>query len=517
MNIEDYLKSNSWPFEEAKKIKDRTEKLNKKVAVFETGYGPSGLPHIGTFGEVFRTTLVLNAFKKICPIPTKLICFSDDMDGLRKVPDNIPNKQLIEKYIGFPLTSIPDPFNEKESFGDYMNQKLKSFLDNFGFEYEFLSSTRCYKQGMFNFALQKILETHDKVLEIMLPHLGQERQRTYSPFMPIDKKSGKVLQTGVESINANKGTLIYKDEEGAQQEISVFDGNVKLQWKPDFGMRWSVLNVDYEIFGKEHHASSELYTSICKLLGSTPPINFVYELFLDEKGEKISKSKGNGISIDDWLKYGTNESLALFMFQSPKKAKRLYFDVIPKSVDEYLLFAERFFAQNNDEKLNNPAFHIHNANVPKQNVPINFSMLLNLASACNPENDDVLWGFVQKYEPNINKDSSPTLAKLITHAISYYNDFVKPNKKFRLPTEKEKAAIEDLKDQLSKTNLISTDDLQTLVFSIGKKHQFENLADWFSCLYQVLLGQNQGPKMGSFIAIFGKDNFIELIDSTLSN
>ena len=515
MNPEEYLKTTVWPFEEARKIKERAEKLGKKLVIFETGYGPSGLPHIGTFGEVFRTQMVINAFKKISNIPTKLIAFSDDMDGLRKVPDNIPNRELIANYLGYPLTQVPDPFGEEKSFGDYMNNKLKSFLNRFGFEYEFMSATECYKSGKFDAALQKVLDNYDEVLKIMLPHLGGERQKTYSPFMPIDAKSGRVLQTGVESINPNKGTVIYRDEEGVEKEISVFKGGVKLQWKPDFGMRWAVLGVDYEIFGKEHQASSELYISICKLLGGNPPINFVYELFLDEKGEKISKSKGNGISIDDWLKYGTNESLALYMFQSPKKAKKLYFDVIPKSVDEYLLFVDRFHSQTEAERLNNPAYHIHNAVVPKHNLPINFSMLLNLASVCNPDNDDILWGFVLRYAPQIDKNNSSELAKLITHARKYYDDFIKPNKQFRSPNEKERLAIEDLRSELSLTNATSADELQTLVFSIGKKHGFENLSEWFSCLYQVLLGSTQGPKMGSFIAIFGKDNFVELIDGVL--
>jgi lysyl-tRNA synthetase class 1 len=524
-NLKKYLESKSWPFEEARRI---YEKIGGKVpakgyVLFETGYGPSGLPHIGTFGEVVRTSFVRYAFQCIAPeIPTKMFCVSDDIDGLRKVPENIPNQELIKQNLGKPLTSVPDPFGTHQSYGHNMNARLRSFLDSFGFEYEFISATEKYQSGAFDQTMIKVLEKYEELMNLMLPTLGAERQETYSPFMPIDPESGIVIDKGVKAINKEKKTVIFTDQNGQEKEISVTKGNCKLQWKIDFGARWYSLGVDYEIYGKDHQPNEKIYRSVCEILGGKPPVNFTYEMFLSDIGEKISKSKGNGISVEDWLKYAPAESMSLFMYQKPRTAKRLYFDVIPKAMDEYISFAQVFLQQSEEEKLDNPVFHIHlgKPTLNQINFNLSYSLLLNLASACNPENDSVLWGFISKYQEGLSKETSPLLAKMVDNAIAYYNDFIKKNKKFRSPNDVEKKALIDLIEILKNSNLEQRKDasaMQNLVFQIGRENGYEkNMRDWFLALYQILLGQDQGPRIGSFICLFGIENFITLIKEKLN-
>ncbi len=519
VNIEKAIASNAWPFQEAVSLAKRFEKAppEKGYVLFETGYGPSGLPHIGTFGEVFRTTMVRQAFEKISDLPTRLFAFSDDMDGLRKVPDNIPNREMVVEHLGKPLTAIPDPFGTHESFAAHMNNRLKQFLDAYGFDYEFKSSTECYTSGVFDETLLKMLEQYDQIMKIMLPTLGPERQAPYSPFMPICPVTGKVLQVPVITRDVQKGTITYRNEAGNEVETPVIGGKCKLQWKPDWGMRWAAFDVDYEMYGKDLIPSAELSAKICTVIGGTPPAGFFYELFVDENGAKISKSKGNGISIEEWLRYSTPESLALFMFKSPRKSKRLYFDVIPQHVDEYLTYLGNFKEQDEDKKYANPVWHIHNGSPPEHEIPLSFGLLLNLASACNPENKSVLWGFITRYAPGVTPENAPLLDRLVDHAIAYYEDFVKPTKRYRAPSEIERRAIEALAAKLeSLPENATAEDIQNEVYEIGKTHGFKNLRDWFKALYEVLLGQEQGPRMGSFIALYGRGETISLIHNALN-
>jgi len=512
---------NNWVFFEAKRI---LEKINYKTpkkgyVLFETGYGPSGLPHIGTFGEVVRTSFVRFAFQLIAPeIPTKLICISDDFDGLRKVPENIPNQEMVRAHLGKPLTAIPDPFETHDSFGHHMNARLCGFLDSFGFEYEFISATEQYRRGAFDATMMQVAAKYDELMALMLPNLGSERQETYSPFMPIDAESGRVIDKGVLEVDKLRGMISYRDLEGKIKETSVCAGGCKLQWKIDFGARWFSLGVDYEIFGKDHQPNEKIYREVCRILGGEPPINFTYEMFLSETGEKISKSKGNGIAVEEWLKYAPAESMALFMYQKPKTAKRLYFDVIPKAMDEYLTFARDYVSQDELIKLDNPAFHIHKGKVPTIDFAISYSLLLNLASACNPENEEVLWGFISKYQPGLSPQTSPVLARMVENAINYYNDFIKPHKKFRQASENEALALKNLcfeLEKLAETTKQDAMELQNLVFLVGKNFGYEkNMRDWFLAQYQILLGQDQGPRMGSFIALFGVENFVNLVKSS---
>lgn len=518
--LEDAIKSNAWPFVEARKILDNlnSKVLEKGYVLFETGYGPSGLPHIGTFGENARIVMVQKAFEQLSSIPTKLICFSDDMDGLRKVPSNIPNPEIVARYMDMPLTSIPDPFGECESYGAYMNAKLRSFLDKFGFKYEFYSSTECYKSGMFDEMLIKVLKKYDEIMELMLPTFREERKLTYSPFMPICPKTGRVLQVPVEKWDVEAGTVTYKDGNGDMVEVPVTKGHCKLQWKPDFGMRWAALKVDYEMYGKDHLANARLYSEICRILGGLPPVQLCYELFLDESGEKISKSKGNSISVDDWLKYAPIESMALFMYQNPTRAKRLFFDIIPKNVDEYITFNLKYHLEEDRAKrFANPVHHIHHGNVPKiETFGITYSLLLNLASVCNPSDKSVLWGFISKYEPRATPISSSYLDRLVEFAIRYYNDFIKAYKSYLSPTEKHRVILQDILDMLSSmSEQTEAEAIQKVIYDIGMKAGYENLRNYFKDLYQILLGQSEGPRFGTFIKLYSIKETIKLIEEKL--
>lgn len=524
--------SNAWPFEEARKIVARLKKRPKDEVIFETGYGPSGLPHIGTFGEVARTTMVRHAFRVLTDdkIKTRLIAFSDDMDGLRKVPDNVPNKEMLAQHLGKPLTQVPDPFsNEYPSFGAHNNARLRAFLDHFGFQYEFLSSTECYKSGRFDKALLTVLERFESVMKIMLPSLREERAQTYSPFLPICPRTGVVLQVPVVAHDAKAGTISYDDPEtGERMTTPVTGGHCKLQWKPDWAMRWYALGIDYEMAGKDLIDSVKLSAEICRALGGTPPEGFNYELFLDEKGQKISKSKGNGLTIDEWLRYASPESLSLFMYREPKAAKRLYFDVIPRHVDEYQQFLDGYQRQDDKQRLSNPVWHIHAGNPPKPDMPITFTMLLTLVSSSNAENAETLWGFIGRYRPGVTPQTHPKLDAMVGYAIHYFRDFVLPEKKFRQPTEAERAALLDLRDALSQLPADATaEQIQNVVYEIGRREPFldKKVAkdgkpgvslDWFNMLYQVLLGQEKGPRFGSFVAVYGVQNTVEMIDGALA-
>ncbi len=508
----------AWPIQEARRVIDRIEARppEKGYVLFETGYGPSGLPHIGTFGEVVRTTMVRNAFAAMSPIPTRLFAFSDDMDGLRKVPDNVPQQEMLTQHLGKPLTSIPDPFGTHESFGHQNNARLCAFLDSFGFEYDFKSATDCYRSGAFDQTLLAVLQHHDEIRAVILPTLGEERRQTYSPFLPVCPKTGQVLQVPIVETKPEDGTLIYRDADGALVETPVTGGRCKLQWKADWAMRWTALGVDYEMSGKDLIDSVRLSGRICRVLGGTPPEGFTYELFLDEKGEKISKSRGNGLAVEEWLRYAPEESLSLFMFQQPRRAKRLHFDVIPKNTDDYLTFLGKYADQSEEERVENPVWHIHAGAPPTAVVPLTFGILLNLASVCNADDKSVLWGFISRYAPDASPESNPLLDRLVGYALTYFQDFVKPAKSYRAPTDQERAALEDLLATLeSLDGAPDAEAIQNEVYEIGKRHGFENLRDWFRAQYETLLGQSQGPRMGSFIALYGVEETAALIRKVL--
>jgi lysyl-tRNA synthetase, class I len=527
----------AWPFEEARKLIARLEKQKAgadKTVIFETGYGPSGLPHIGTFGEVARTAMVRHAFEVLTEgkHKTRLICFSDDMDGFRKVPDNVPSRDMLAAYLDKPLTSVPDPFdNEHASYAHHNNAILRAFLDRFGFDYEFFSATDCYKAGLFDETLLKMLRAYDKVMDIILPTLGPERRATYSPFLPISPTTGKVLQVPMVERHPRKGTVVYVDPDtGKQVETTVTGGHVKCQWKADWALRWTALGVDYEMCGKDLIDSVTLSSRICRALGATPPESFIYELFLDQEGGKISKSKGNGLTIDEWLTYASTESLSLFMFQRPKSAKRLYFDVIPRTVDEYLQFLAAYPRQDAKAQVDNPVWHIHVGDPPAAELPISFALLLNLVAASNAHDKGVLWGFIRRHAPDAKPETHALLDQLAGYAVRYYEDFVKPQKKFRPADDVEAQALRALSDALGRVSPGATaEELQSLLYDVGRsipRYQDPNAkgatADrpgvsnaWFGAIYQVLLGEERGPRFGSFIELYGVENTRRLIERAL--
>ena len=514
-------KTNAWPFKEAQGLVKRLRgQLPESGSVlFETGYGPSGLPHIGTFAEVARTTMVRHAFETLTGFPTRLVAFSDDFDALRKVPENIPQKELIGQYLGRPLTQVPDPFGQHESFAHHNNARLRAFLDDFGFEYEFKSSSEQYQSGRFDDALLAILRIYDKVQEIILPTLGEERRATYSPFLPVSPTTGKVLQVPLEERDEEAGTVVFRDEDGKRVEVPVTGGHCKLQWKVDWAMRWYALGVDYEMSGKDLIESVHISGRIVRALGAQPPHGFNYELFLDEEGRKISKSLGNGLSVEEWLRYAPQESLAHFMYKQPKQARRLYFGVIPRTIDEYLKDLDAYPNQEPKTQLKNAVWHIHGGEPPAPEPELSYDMLLNLVSVCGNRHDtELLMGFLRRYRPDLSTDGDGFVAKLVHHALNYFDDFVAPTIAYREPTEAEAAAFRDLVTELrSQPSDATGKDLQGCFYEVGKAHfGKETLRDWFQVVYEVLLGRSTGPRMGSFVAIYGVDDTIALIEKALA-
>lgn len=527
------MRSAAWPFEEARKLVARIERSGKKEVLFETGYGPSGLPHIGTFGEVARTTMVRNAFRVLTgdEIPTRLICFSDDMDGMRKIPDTVPDRSALEPYLHMPLTAVPNPFGGPEAtFAGHNNAMLRRFLDTFGFDYEFASATDYYRSGRFDAVLRRAAERYDEIMAVMLPTLGAERQATYSPFLPISPTTGRVLYVPMKEVDAVAGTVTFADENGRDTTVPVTGGAVKLQWKPDFGMRWAALDVDFEMFGKDHQTNAVVYDRICAILGGTPPEHFVYELFLDSEGAKISKSKGNGLSIEEWLTYAAPESLGLYMYGKPRAAKRLHFDVIPKAVEDYYQFAASFERQDTRSRLQNPVFHIHGGAPPVSGIAVPFALLLNLVSASNASTKETLWGFISRYAPGVTAETDPELDRLVGYALRYFEDFVRPNKRFRAPDDVEREALEALSAKLAE--LPADADaavIQDAVLDVARPiERYQDTkktgpnggpgvsGEWFQMLYQTLIGQERGPRFGSFVALYGRDETRQLIGDALA-
>jgi lysyl-tRNA synthetase class 1 len=535
--------SPAWPFEEARKLVKRIEASGQKSVLFETGYGPSGLPHIGTFGEVARTSMVRHAFEVLTQgkVATRLLAFSDDMDGLRKVPDNIPNKELVAAHLGKPLTQVPDPFGTHDSFGAHNNARLRAFLDAFGFDYEFASSTDYYTSGRFDAALKHMLTRYDAVMTIMLPTFREERAATYSPFLPIHPRTGIVMQVPLDHIDAGAGAIAWTDPDtGEKFTTPVTGGRCKLQWKPDWAMRWYALGVDYEMAGKDLIDSVKLSGAIVRALGGRPPEGFNYELFLDEKGQKISKSKGNGLTIEEWLTYASPESLAQFMYQKPSAAKRLHFDVIPRTVDDYLAFLGAYPRQDWKNRLGNPVWHIHAGAPPEpetlihggeKGTTVSFAMLLNLAAVANAEDPAVLWGFLKRYAPTATPENHPRLDKLVGYAVAYFRDFVRPAKRYRAADEVERDVLEKISALLGALVAeASAEDIQTALYDVARaepRYQDFNAKaatperpgvsnDFFGMLYEVLLGEKRGPRFGSFVALYGLAETRALIGRALS-
>ncbi len=529
--------SKAWPFQEAQRLAKRypggkrDAQGNLVPVLFETGYGPSGLPHIGTFQEVLRTTFVRRAYEVLTGgHPTRLVAFSDDMDGLRKVPDNVPNGEMLADHLGMPLSRIPDPFGAGfESFAAHNNAKLRAFLDRFGFDYEFVSASDRYNAGGFDEALRNVLRNFDAIMAVMLPTLREERRATYSPVLPVSPATGAVLQVPVEVVDAEEGTIRFTDSDGSVVVQSILGGRSKLQWKVDWAMRWVALGVDYEMCGKDLTDSVTQSGKIAKILGGRKPEGMIYELFLDANGEKISKSKGNGLTIEEWLEYGTEESLGHYLYANPKSAKQLHVGVIPRAVDEYWQFREKLPEQAVEQQLGNPAWHLLGANgshgqdgLPQgagDSLPVTYGLLLNLVGVLGGDaTREQVWAYLGNYVEDADPQAHPELDALVTSALAYNHAFVAPTLHRRAPAANEAAALKALDEALARTAEDTTaEDLQTTVYEIGKREQFGfgNLRDWFKALYETLLGSSQGPRMGSFIALYGVANTRRLIAEAL--
>jgi lysyl-tRNA synthetase class 1 len=521
--------SKAWPFEEARKLVKRFPqgKTNGEPVLFETGYGPSGLPHIGTFQEVLRTTLVRRAYEVLIGArpedkATRLVAFSDDMDGLRKLPDNIPNRGLLAGHLGKPLSRIPDPFGKYESFAHHNNAMLREFLDRFGFDYEFVSASDRYSSGAFDDALRGVLRNFDAIMGVMLPTLREERRKTYSPVLPVSPITGEVLQVPIEVVDAEAGLVRFEDHAETVEQC-IFGGKAKLQWKVDWAMRWVDLGVDYEMCGKDLTDSVTQSGKIAQILGGRRPEGLIYELFLDEKGEKISKSKGNGLTIDQWLTYGSEESLGFYLFREPKSAKQLHIGVIPRAVDEYWQFREKLAEQPVEQQLGNPVWHLLGAAGDGagagEKLPVTYGLLLNLVAVLGAgATREQVWSYLANYVEDARHEVHPALDALVTRALAYNRDFIAPLLKRRAPEANEAAALAALDEELAGTADDATpEELQNIVYEIGKDphYGFEQLRDWFRALYETLLGSSQGPRMGSFIALYGVANTRALIAEAL--
>ncbi len=513
------LVSKAWPYEEARKLLKRWPdgKVDGAAIVFETGYGPSGLPHIGTFTEVARTSMVRNALAELADVPTRLIAFSDDMDGMRKVPGNLPNPTMLARHLDQPLCRVPDPFGTHDSFAAHNNARLRGFLDAFGFDYAFLAASTAYPDGRFDETLRAILRHYDAVMAIMLPTLGAERRRTYSPIFPIHPGTGKVLQVTIEVVDADAGIVAYTDpDSGERREQSVLGGRAKAQWKVDWALRWVALGVDYEMAGKDLIDSVAQSGRIARALGGRPPEGFNYELFLDEDGAKISKTRGNGLTIEQWLAYAPIESLAFYIYREPRKARALSLSVIPRAVDEYHQFLAAYPDQPIAQQLGNPVHHVHLGRVPRVEMPVSYALLLNLVGVAATDDKDLLWRYVRRYAPQASPETHPALDALLGHAIVYYRDFIAPSLHRRAPDAREAAALADLLARFAALpNDATSDTIQNEVFEAGKAAGFDPLRDWFKALYEILLGSSQGPRMGSFAMLYGLDNTRKLVAAAL--
>ena len=519
----------SWPFEQARallraliakrlhadvkvahehlragRIAEVVALLGTAPVVFETGYGPSGPPHIGTFAEVVRTSWVRRAFEELTGMSTLLVAFSDDYDGFRRVPDGMPDS--MNEHLGYALTTVPDPFGEHQSFGDRNNALLRGFLDRFHFtDIDFVSSTESYQSGVFDETLLKVWDNYQAIMDVMIPTLGAERAATYSPFMPLDAL-GRVLQVPVR-LGQERGTIVYESPTGTVLS-RVTGGEAKLQWKIDWAMRWAALGIDYEMHGKDLIESQQISSKVCRILGVEPPLTYFYELFLDAEGQKISKSKGNGLSMEDFLSYTIPPALEHFMFGSPRSASRLHHGVIGRSTDDYLKALKAYPALGDRQRLDSPVWHIHRGNPPIHETDISYGLLINLATVTAAPSGDVLTRHMGGLD-DLSESDSVLVQSMIDGAVAYVGDHVE--RSVRSPTPMEETALSDLATRLEAMEDVSAEDYQTVVYQVGKDHGFDPLRSWFQCLYEVLLGSSDGPRFGNFIAAYGRRETIDLI------
>ena len=518
-----------WPFIEAQRIIDRLGKIGKTSVTAETGYGPSGLPHIGTFGEVARTSFVLQALKTLAPrIDSRIIAFSDDMDGLREVPRNLPNAEMLKEHLGKPLTSIPDPFGKEKSFAHYMNHRLREFLDSFGFEYTFASSTEQYASGVFDEGLRRVMAHYEPISELFKATIAEEKRAAWSPFFPVCENCGRVYSTRVTALDRDNFTVSYACDAplsgkyaacGHIGTASILSGGCKLGWKVDWALRWYSLGIDYEMHGEDLLESARLSSKIVKIIGGEPPELFKYELFLDEKGKKISKKIGNGISIEQWLRFAPVDSLLYIMYMKPQQAKKMGLTILPEIVDQYLELVAGY-----DGAEDSPVPFItrlskggHADKLGSQKI-VTYSLIIELILALNHDDPRMVRDYLLKYQPDIAGNVA-YYESLIVNALAYYREVLLPGRTAESADHQLDAAIVVLRDELARRAAAGTepdaDELQTAVFQVAKDRDVK-MKDWFRTLYRVFLGQSQGPRIGSFIALLGYRTCIERLEAHLA-
>ena len=512
-----------WPFKEAAQIVKLRKPRSDRPVLFETGFGPSGLPHIGTFAEVARTSWVRNAFEEVTGLDTRLMTFSDDMDGLRKVPLNFPNQRMLKEHLGRPLCTIPDPFSESDCFSGYMNNKLRDFLDTYQFNYEFKSSSVSYKGGDFDQGLAILLEKVQDVHSIVAPTLGEEKRDSWSPFLPICPSCGSVYSTRVTEYFPSRGEIGFVCDGnggdfagcGAEGEVSIFSGNVKVGWKMDWALRWYTYEVDYEMYGKDLIESAKLSGRIVRLMGKHPPVGMNYELFLDEEGKKISKSVGKGLTVDTWVEYAPIESLLYYIFQNPRRARRLYWDVVPKCVDDYLDALRKYPTIEPEKSPEQALWHIYGRgnSVPSYGAQVNFSMVGNLISALGTDAPDLLVEYLNRYDKK--SDDYPVVIKeLIRKGMNYYRDFILPKKQYRTPLASEADQLRQLLFALEGADFLNEEELQAIPFELARKNNIDPKL-FFQMFYEIVLGQQRGPRFGSFAKMLGLEHIQQMLNKRI--
>ncbi len=517
-----------WPFVESRRILDRLERLGKSSVTAETGYGPSGLPHIGTFGEVARTSFVLQALATVAPkVESRIIAFSDDMDGLRDVPKNLPNGQMLTSHLGKPLTAIPDPFGQEKSFAHYMNHRLRDFLDSYGFRYQFASSTESYASGVFDEGLRRIMGNYDAIRDLFTATIAEEKRAAWSPFFPICESCGRVYSTRVTELDTKGFRVAYACDAplagkygscGHTGSTSVLGGTCKVGWKVDWALRWFSLGIDYEMHGEDLLDSARLSSKIVKILGGEPPELFKYELFLDEKGKKISKKIGNGISLEQWLRFAPVDSLLYIMYVKPQQAKKMGLPILPEILDQYLeLVAEYDGAEDSPVPFISRLSHGAHAGKLEGQKTITYSLILELILALNQDDPRIVRDYLLKYQPAIAGNVA-YYEELIKDALAYYREVLLPSRKAEPADHLMDDTLRALRDELARLEAAGTapdaDALQTMAFQLAKDRDVK-MKDWFRALYRVFLGQSQGPRIGSFIALLGYKDCIERLEAHL--
>jgi lysyl-tRNA synthetase class 1 len=517
-----------WPREEARRLAERVAAYEpERPVIFQSGFGPSGLPHLGTMAEILRPSFVRKAFHLIEPArPSRLIVFIDDLDGLRKVPENVPNRESVEQYLGMPVAKIPDPFGCCASFADHMVGLLGGFLAPVEVEYELMRAAEMYSSGRFDEGLKLILEKHEEIIAIIAPTLREENRAGWSPFMPICPKCGQVVERAVTAYHAERASVEFTCEKSAggrpgcgfSGEQSVLGGMAKVQWKVDWALRWYVLKVDYELYGKDLTDSARLSGQILRVMGGRPPLGFPFEMFLDEEGRKVSKSVGRGVTVEQWTRYAPIEVLKFFLLLNPRRARKLFLEAIPQYVDEYLDAVREYAAASEEQRRESMLEFVIQSTTPRRfNSALSFGLMMNLVAALGSSDSDFIWKYLVRYDASIGgePDTEAMGRRLMQCALNFYRDFIEPTKKLYTPSDAERAQLKTLDAYLRENQDASAEDIEKKIYDLGREN-YEKPGKIFPLLYRSILGQERGPRLGAFIRLATPARIIELLDATIA-